>query len=184
MTTVEQATFNTADYWRAVRRGRDEPAVAVEPEPYPAPEHTSRDPWPADFPVPSAVASVAKVATGAGWAVAQTYSRGCQAHKVTGVPGEVAHWVALRMLHPETRARVVMVYGIRVASGAKSWDSILLTRPGQIITQANVSEAKGFILAAGRVLPSWVDAITARVAAATAKAKAAPKAGKRTESGG
>lgn len=155
--------YGSPEYWRAVRVGsKIKPETDAEPEPYPAPEHTTNDPWPDDFTLPRAVATVRSAAKASGWVVAQTYSRGRQPHKRLGIPGAPSHWVALRMFHPETRARAVMVYAIRVEDGTRGWDSILLTLPGTIISGANVTEVREFLLCAGRVLPGWIGRIKRR----------------------
>lgn len=152
---------------------------------YPAPEHTSRDPWPAGLVAPKAVTDLAKLGTTNGWATTTTYSRGCLPHATTGAPGPVADWFAVRMLHPETRARFVAIYSVR--GTAKAWDSTLILSPSiPPYTGCNITEAKKLITVSGLVPPSFLDEVRARLAGAKAKAKAAPKktTGKRTENGG
>lgn len=177
------ATILDAAYFRSLR-----PAPEPEEQEYPEPEHTSRDPWPGDFPIPGPVVQLRKQAEAHGWAARVAYSRGWLPHRTSGAPTTKAHVVTVQCLHPESRARLLATYVIPVESpSGKKWDSVIITSP-KIPPYAgcSITDAKQYLQAAGRVLPSWLDEIRARNAAKVEKAKAAPKqsAGKRRESGG
>ncbi|HEU4753931.1 MAG TPA: hypothetical protein VFU47_12555 [Armatimonadota bacterium] len=166
----------TPRWWRAVRSGSkvkpEEPEQVPE---HPAPEHTSRDPWPSGFTIPWAVTRMTRTAQAHGWAVGRTYARGTRM-QATGKPGPLVESVALRMLHPETRCRAVLVYEIPAGAGAKGWSTCLVWGPNlPPFAEANVTEVREYLAARGRVHPSWVAAIRERVASAEAKRKAAPK---------
>lgn len=182
MDTLKDLHPSQPGYWKALRRTAD---PELEPTDYPTPIHTSRDPWPTDLEQPRAVAQLAKLGRDHGWAVKVTYSRGCAPHATTGRPGSIADWFAVRMFHPDSRARLVATYTAR--GEAKAWDGTLLTTttiPPYL--GCNITEAKAFVVASGRVLPSFVDEVRARISGAAAKAKAAPKkaTGKRREAAG
>lgn len=176
------ATVLDAAYFRSLR-----PAPEPEAQEYPAPEHTSRDPWPADFPIPGPVLQLRKQAEVHGWAVRVAYSRGWLPNRTTRKPGTRSHVVTVQCLHPESRARLLATYVIPVESpSGKKWDSVIITSP-KIPPYAgcSITDAKQYLQAAGRVLPSWLEQIRERNADKQAKAKAAPKrSGKRTEAGG
>lgn len=176
------ATVLDAAYFRSLR-----PAPEPEAQEYPAPEHTSRDPWPDDFPIPGPCVQLRKLAAEHGWSARLQYSRGRMPHAATGRPGALVHTVALQAFHPESRARLVALYVIPVENPAgKKWDGVIITSP-KIPPYAgcSITDGKQYLQAAGRVLPSWLEEIRARNVAKAAKAKAAPKrSGKRTEVGG
>lgn len=144
------------DYFRSMRK--PEPEVAG---PYPEPEHTSRDPWPEGFPVPGPVAKLRKLAESHGWSVRVTYSRGYPPHKSHGTPGAKIHAVAVQCFHPESRARLVAMYSIPVDKPAgKGWDGTVITGPNvPPYAGCSITDAHGYIMAAGRVLPAWLEEI-------------------------
>lgn len=172
-------TVLDADYFRSLRKPEPEPEQA-----YPAPEHTSRDPWPEGFTTPGPVLQLRKLAETEGWSVRLQYSRGRMPHAGTGRPGALVHTVALQAFHPETRSRLVALYVVPVENPAgKKWDGVLISSP-KIPPYAgcSITDGKAFLQARGRVLPSWLDAIRARNAA---KVKSPSRStSKRRESGG
>jgi hypothetical protein len=139
------------------------PEPEIEPEqPHPAPEHTSRDPWPAGLELPAGAKRIKREAEHAGWAVGQTYSRGWSVHGVTGKPSAYGSRIALRMLHPETGNRCIVIYYTK-DSGTTALESTFILGPGlPPYTGCNATEIKEFIILQGRVLPSWVDAVRFR----------------------
>lgn len=154
MTTVLDAA-----YFRSLRK----PEPEAEPE-YPAPEHTSRDPWPEDFPMPGPVAAVKAHAERHGWSVVATYSRGCLPHSSHGTPLALAHHVALRMVHPETGARCAALYSIPVDKpDGKKWTGILIaSRTVSPYAGCSITDAREWLALAGRMLPGWLDAVKRR----------------------
>lgn len=74
----------------------------------PISEHTSRDPWPDDVPVPTGAARLVKALEKAGWASWVTYARG-YVLGIDGPPGDRKkqavriHSVALRFRSPTAR---------------------------------------------------------------------------------
>lgn len=64
---------------------------------FPAPERDSRSPWPQDYSVPRAVATLEALARGLGWRVRLQYSRGHGMHAAHGTPLPAAHWSGVRM---------------------------------------------------------------------------------------
>lgn len=179
----------TPAYFRAIRQDAQGP-VKVDPSvDYPAPEHTSRDPWPAGLDMPGPVAGIRRVAQSHGWSVRVLYSVGSHPHGTTGRPTAVASWFGVQMLHPGTRARVVAVYNGR----SSTWSTVHLMTRGEITSQGSITDAHEFVTLSGRVLElrTWVAArITQRERVAKERALKRPpresKAGtsKRRESGG
>lgn len=145
------------------QRAESEVELAAE---HPDPEHTSRDPWPADVELPAGAARLKRDAEAAGWAVGQTYSRGWSVHGVTGKPCAYGARIALRMLHPETGNRCIVIYKDGTA------ESTFILGPNlPPYVGCNLTEAKEFVALAGRVLPSWLDAVKWRNRTATIKGK-------------
>lgn len=180
--TLEHLHPSDPAYWKALRRCADPEPEATD---YPAPIHTSRDPWPTGVTEPRPVTLLARLGQDHGWATKVTYSRGCPPHATTGRPGPVADWFAVRMFHPDSRARFVAIYSVR--GSVKAWDGTLLTTPKiPPYLGCNITEGKAFVMAGGLVLPSFVDEVRQRISGAIAKAKAAPKkaTGKRREVAG
>lgn len=151
---VRAGRFGTPDYFRAIRRDAAGPEKADPSVDYPAPEHTSRDPWPSGLELPSPVARIRSVAEGNGWSVRVMYSRGRHPHGTHGRPTALSGWFGVQMLHPESRARVVAVYGTKAAS----WNSVHLMTRTEITSRGSITDAQEFIALRGRVLqlPSWV----------------------------
>lgn len=179
----------TPAYYRAVRRDAQGPDKVDPAVNYPAPERTSRDPWPAGLDMPGPVAGIKRVAEAHGWSARVLYSVGCHPHGTTGRPTAVASWFGVQMLHPESRARVVATYNGR----SSTWSTVHLMTRGEITSQGSITDAHEFVMLAGRVLElrSWVAArITQRERIAAERASRRPpresKAGtsKRRESGG
>jgi len=153
-----------ADHLRAQREALE---VAARPQ-YPAPEHTSRDPWPLDFVAPKATVSLRLLAERAGWNVAMTYARGCPPHGTTGRPTALRHSVAVRLVHPETRRAGYAVYVSPVASVSWTWDTVALWgADATLFPHASVTDAKEWIMARGEVDARWFSAIRRRVQAKT-----------------
>jgi len=152
--TVEQTRgMSPADgvaYWRALRATPEEESVTAHPEP----EHTSRDPWPDGVELPTGAARLKREAQAAGWVVGQTYSRGWSVHGVTGKPCAFGARIALRMLHPDSGNRCIVIYKDSTA------ESTFVLGPSlPPYTGCNLTEVREFIALAGRVLPSWLDAV-------------------------
>lgn len=144
------------DYWRALKAPAEEVRAILE---HPAPEHTSRDPWPAGLELPQGARLLRKEAEHAGWAVSQQYSRGWSVHGITGQPSAYGARIALVMRHPETGNRCVVVYWTKT-DGKTAFESAIILGPGlPPYAGCNATEAKEFVIIAGRVLPAWVDAV-------------------------
>lgn len=145
--------------WNRIRQEQHAP----KPDPtqdYPAPEVTSDDPWPVDFSAPRAVATLRAFAESHGWAVGVTYSRGSAPHGATGQPLAVAHHVVLRMLHPDSKARCIAHYVVRLDGGAKKWDGFLIVSPStHLYAGCTLEQVREWIAASGRTLPGWLDAV-------------------------
>lgn len=154
----------------------DLPEAGEDPSAFPAPEHTSRDPFPEDQEIPSAVLAMRKLAESAGWAVGLTYSRGWKTHAGTGKPTTLAHMLALRMFHPGTRMRAVAFYATPTAKRDWKWDGILLTGPGVMAPYASQADLKDYLLDRGLVPDGWHAEVRRRhvIAAGKKKAKCEP----------
>lgn len=156
MTTVAEIYAG----WDKVRRETYPDLYAPqEVTAHPAPEHTSRDPWPDGVELPRAAATLKRHAEAAGWAVAQTYSRGWSVHGTTGKPSAYGERFALRMVHPDTRCRCIVFYWTK-PDGKTAFESALIVGPTlPPYAGCNVTEIKDFIGLAGRVLPSWIEQV-------------------------
>jgi hypothetical protein len=162
---------------------------------WPAPLHTSRDPWPEGFPVPLGAKSLIKLAESQGWLVAGTYAKGYVEEGRRGrTKGEpvLAHSVAVRfrrrfnagherggwviwesyvdLAKPDWKCRSTMVYG------TDHWPV-----PGHL----GVTQVQEYLKAeswTGAEVARWVEAIKVRTAEmkaeATKKAKERPKKAK------
>lgn len=98
----------------------------------PPPEHTSRDPWPVGFAVPSPARSLMDVAEAAGWLTRVQYSRAavvCR-RKVDGafqMVMERRHIVAVRLWHAGRGAHAVVTWESQVKEGGKlSWSGSMV----------------------------------------------------------
>lgn len=90
----------------------DEPA---EREPHPDPEVRARKATPEEL--SGSAKTWIKRAEAAGWRVVPTYARGTTVDN-KGNPTHLVHSLALRMIHPETEHRVVVVWTARVYDDA------------------------------------------------------------------
>ncbi len=103
--------YDPANYtWR--------PAPDDLPEPYPAPEVTSRDGHP--VPEKGAVSRVLTLALGKGWDADVTYARGHLPHATTARPLTCRGSIAVRLTRDGVRA--VAVY--REGSSSWAWDTM------------------------------------------------------------
>jgi hypothetical protein len=93
------------------------------PEPYPAPEITSRDQ--VSGPVKSAVSDLVRYAEALGWSVVVTYARGHLPHATTGRPGACRDSLAVRMQRAGHYAVAVYREG-----STWSWDSMWILGNG------------------------------------------------------
>lgn len=97
---------------------------------HPAPERTSRQRWPDDFPAPGPVLKLAEQARGWGWKVIMTYSRGHGQHGTTGKPTALVHLIALKFgLHPRTDDQAYAIYRKPVKGGSWGWSSVYASGP-------------------------------------------------------
>jgi hypothetical protein len=144
----------TPEYYRAIRRDAQGPEKTDPSVDYPAPAHTSRDPWPEGVDMPGPVAGIKDAAERYGWAVNVMYSVGQHPHGTTGRPTAAASWFGVQMLHPESRARVVATYNGK----SSTWSTVHLMTRGEITSQGSITDAHEFVALAGRVvqLRSWV----------------------------
>jgi hypothetical protein len=152
------------------------PEPRAWPENDPAPEHTTRDPFP-DMPLPTALAALKKKAEAAGWEVRVGYSRAKRrAVKIgsydlvetLGVWGEGHGWRFSAMYERKPEGAV--------SAQAWKWGSISLWADGKFpFSYASVTDLKEWLAVRGSVLPSWFAAIAAREKAKAEKQKAAAK---------
>lgn len=82
--------------------------VAADGEDYPAPHVDSR--YDIEVPWPSSLMRMRAFAHAHGWRSVSQYSRGCMPHAVTGKPGPVKDWYALRLAAPGGVRRAWMVH--------------------------------------------------------------------------
>jgi hypothetical protein len=163
---------------------------AVEPLPFPAPEASSRTPWPTELEVPSSVLKLRWEAEQKwGWLVKTQYARGRMPHATTGRPGALVHTVALRFGgHRLTGRQAYAVYRSPVARLAWAWGGVWIWGPDlPPFGQCGVTELREFLIDGGRVHGRWMDDIRQRKVeqAQRVKATAAARPKKSTkESGG
>lgn len=161
------------DFAAALQR----PEPRAWPERDPEPEHTTRDPFPDDFPLPSALVSLVKKARSCGWEVRVGYSRAQRRAVRIGSYDLVETLGVWGMSHGW---RFSAMYE-RKPNGAPSaqawkWGSISLWADGKFpFSYASVTDLKQWLEARGSVLPSWFAAIAVRVKEKEAKQKAAAK---------
>ena len=143
---------------------------------YPAPEHTSRDPWPSDFVAPGPAVSLRMLAELHGFTVAMTYARGYTPHATTARPGILRHSVAVRMRNLETRRAGYAVTSSPTTHADWSWSSVMLWGADcQVFTSASITDMKEWIKVQGVVHARWFTAIRSRVAEQNVKKAARPK---------
>lgn len=156
--------------------------ASVGEEPFPAPEHTSRDPWPVGFEPPRAARTLQATAEASGWEVSMTYSRGYVPHAATGRPTGLRHTVALRCRHRESGAQLVALTESPTDRLSWSWKSIYVVGPGvPLFAGCSITDAKGFLADRGVVAPSWLQAVRSRESAKTERRRAAPQRRARKE---
>lgn len=157
---------------------------------WPAPIHTSRDPWPAGFKVPSGAATLAKLAEAEGWLVQLTYAQGFTPHGVTGEPVQI-HSVAVRFRRSYADGRVrggFVIYEAKVVDKL-SWAAKSIMAWGTdhwpLVSVLNVTQAQEYVRRHGWTgvdIGRWRDELKAALAQkkedAKAKAKARPKKAK------
>jgi hypothetical protein len=73
---------------------------------------------------------------------------------VTGEPNAYGHRVGVQCLHPESRARAVLLRVDRLDNGKQEWESITLANRSGVIVDAAYADAVAFLSVAGRVLPN------------------------------
>jgi hypothetical protein len=154
------------------RRAWQEREDAAVVEPPPEPEHTSRDPWPADVVPPKGVRDLDAWATFHGWTVELTYARG----PWIGARGiKTVHSICVRCYLPGRVA--VATYTAPV--GVNRWvygGALVAGGPVGIYPRCNVTDFREYLEHRGEVEPEWFEVITARVQAAKARAKASAAA--------
>lgn len=144
--------------------------------PLPAPEHTSRDPWPTGLQAPKGARDLASLATSAEWVVTLTYARGPRLDKRGQLSG-IFHSILVRGARPG--CQFIAAYVCSVDGEARRWvgDGVLITRGDcGIFPHASITDLKGWVLDRGDVPSEWYESIATRIAAQRAKAKAAAKA--------
>lgn len=176
--------------WPAYFRGLVKP-VEVE-RVRPAPEASSRAPWPDGVLAPGPVLKLAEEAREAGWEVALAYSRGFGAYRVRQWQRE--EMISVRISgHPLTERRCFAIY--RRTAGAKpgawAWSQVYLWGPDLFpFGLCNITELRDFIQKAGLVNTLWLGKVRRRVREAEQRAAQAaenrPKkaSGKKAEQGG
>jgi hypothetical protein len=154
----------------------------------PAPEVSSRDPWPQTIEIPSAVVKLEQDARKAGWQVDLAYSRGFGTYRSKAWQRE--EMISVRCHgHPDSLRRAFAVYrrtSGKVA-GAWSWQQIYLWGPDlPWFGLCNVTELRDFLDQGGRVPKTWLADVRRRVREAELKAAERPKkpSAKKAEHGG
>ena len=136
------------------------------PEPYPAPEVTSRDPWDGSG-APSPVTKLAESASKLGWAVRVQRSKGRLPNRAHGAPGALKWLHAVVLRAPGGRRAAYAVY-----DGA-SWGSVMLWGAGMTwFPLASVTDLKHYLEARGEVTAEWLDSIRLRESDAEARRQA------------
>jgi hypothetical protein len=140
-----------------------DPWTAERP-PFPAPEVTSRDPWPKGWVMPAAALSLASDARGWGWQAVTQYARGQMPHAITGRPGTPAHTVAVRLGgHARTDRQAYAVYRSPVSRPAWTWSSVQIWGPDlPPFGQCGVTELREWLSLAGDVPRLWFSGIALR----------------------
>lgn len=152
-------------------------------EDYPAPEWSSRDPWPDGVAEPSAVAKLRADGSGWGWTVRTQYSRGRVPHATTGRAGVVRDAFALRFgCHALAAGRAA--YAVHRGG---VWDGVWVWGPDlPPFGMCGVTELREYLEHAGRMDAAWLKTIRDRRAEQAGAAKARAKTGARPmrENGG
>lgn len=129
----------------------------------PPPDHTTAQPIPDGFVPPRAAQLLARHARAHGWTVRVAYAR-FTAPPWGGAPAYLRHGVAVQMIHPDTRHRVVAITEQR-ADGSRPWGWVavyILTAQGYLCSHASITDVKEYVGVAGRVLPGWFSDVEQR----------------------
>lgn len=163
-------------YWSAKREQRLAENVGW-PDSDPAPLVTNTEPRPDGAPSdPNSVTGLAALGRAGGWDVLTGYSRSLKRAQKIGTYTEVETIGVWAGSHPASGWRWSAEYQRKASGGTWAWVRVHIWRPGHAPhADATVTDLKEFIGVRGSVLPSWFEAITDRVRAQEAKAKAAPK---------
>lgn len=170
MNEVQRERERIAERLRAERE-----AAAPTYEPLPAPEHTSRDPWPTGFTVPRGARDLGRIAEQCGWAITITYARGPRLDRRAQLSG-IFHSVCVRGVRP---GRQFIASYVCPVEGAQKWsgDGVLLTRGEEgIFPRASVTDLKEWIIAGGTMPAEWYTSINERIEGQKVKAKEAARA--------
>lgn len=173
-------------YFRALRQGQAPKLTRADLE-LPPPEHTSRDPWPEGFAAPSGIATLRKLAEGAGWEAHVQYARGWKWGVGTNMA--LVHSVALKLHHVGTARAAVVVYEAKAAAEKLSWTADTVWVMGQDLSAyggLGVTDLKVYLAEApgwtAEELGDWVllrkEEAVVKAERAKAKAKTAPKKAK------
>lgn len=134
------------------------PKADAEPLPRPAPEATSRDPWPDGVATPSAVLKLAQDAREAGWEVLTAYS--CGYGVMYRGSWQREERIGIRFgLHPLTDRRAYAVYRRTAGEkpGAWAWDQVYLWGPDlPPFGLCSVTDLRDFLNRAGQVDDRWL----------------------------
>lgn len=127
--------------------GRDEPVVntarlMVREAAFPAPEHTSADPWPEEVKEPRAVQGLRLLAVMYGCETRVQYSRGYAMHISTARPLQLCHHIGVRIRRSDGAAAYA-VYRKPVAGDA-SWKWSNIRTP---LARMTLEELKAWITA-------------------------------------
>lgn len=156
-------TRSMEEIYQALSAEREVLAAAAAVVIYPAPEVSSRDPWPEDFVAPGPTVQLRTMAESHGWRAWMTYSRGHYPHGTTGEPTVLRHTVAVRMAHAGTEYAAYAIYASPVSVPAWKWESIMLWGANLLpFPYASVTDAKEWIKVGGRVPGRWYSAIRRR----------------------
>lgn len=150
------------------------------PPPHPAPEVTSRHPWPDGFEIPAAVRWLRRDAEECGWYVRLQYARGMAVHVKSGKPTSLVQSVAMRFARFDGRGAVA-VYQSPVARRSWTWVMVHVFSPDvQPFAGMNISDLREYLENEGKIGPRWIAHIKAREEAKAAAAKLAEKNRRKT----
>lgn len=141
-----------AGYFRALQLHKEGPVKASE-IPLPEPEHTSLQPWPEGFRVPSVVDKLTGYADPLGWSVRRQYARGWVRPK-NRAP-RLVHSVALRMDRAPWWA--VVVYESSVADRLK-WaaETCMIGGPYGRVSLPGATMLREFLAEPGDTVAEWI----------------------------